>query len=171
MVDAMRASYAAARDILAGGWSADRWLVRRAAAGESGAGIGGARPLALEIVNRPGQTSPATVFAHSTTIYSHGPSPAAGGDGWRQCPEVLDPEPPETRLWKILLRRAHHEGGEFCRPALGRPGISTGHGSTPSNIMQDRITRARLAGDPTRSVDLAARRSKSVGSTFTAPTT
>jgi NTE family protein len=82
------------------------------------------------------------VFAHSTTIYSHGPTAEVTVAA---TPEVLDPAPPKRGFGRLFspertMKREFFGGG-------GRPGISTIMVDA-FNIMQDRITRARLAGDP-----------------------
>ena len=82
------------------------------------------------------------VFAHSTTIYSHGPSAEVTV---ASTPEILEPAPPKRGFGKFFspertMKREFFGGG-------GRPGISTVMVDA-FNIMQDRITRARLAGDP-----------------------
>jgi NTE family protein len=120
MVDAMRASYA-----LPGIFSpvlvGDRWLVDGA------------------LVNPVPVSAASDVFTHATTIYSHGPSVTAP-------PPVVEVVPPPKRgLGKFFspertMKREFFGGG-------GRPGISTVMVDA-FNIMQDRITRARLAGDP-----------------------
>src|SRR4029077_17947609 len=78
------------------------------------------------------------VFAHSTTIYSHGASAVAA----EQTPV---PAPPKRGFGKFFsAERAVKR--EFFGSG-GRPGISSVMVDA-FNIMQDRITRARLAGDP-----------------------
>ena len=78
------------------------------------------------------------VFTHATTIYSHG-QPV-------EVPEtVIDAAAPKRRFGKFFspertVKREFFGGG-------GRPGISSVMVDA-FNIMQDRITRARLAGDP-----------------------
>jgi NTE family protein len=83
------------------------------------------------------------VFTHSTTIYSHGPSADAPVS---VVPEAVpEPEPSKRGIRKFFsaertVKREFFGGG-------GRPGISSVMVDA-FNIMQDRITRARLAGDP-----------------------
>jgi len=78
------------------------------------------------------------VFTHSTTIYSHG-QPV-------EVPEtVIDPNPPKRRFGRLFSPERTMKR-EFIGGA-GRPGISSVMADA-FNIMQDRITRARLAGDP-----------------------
>src|SRR5580658_7899777 len=133
IVDAMRASYALPgifSPVLVG----DRWLVDGALVNP--VPVSAARALGAEIVIAANLSS--DVFAHSTTIYSHGPS-------------ALTPEPPVEAL---PPKRGF---GKFFSPertmkreffgSRGRPGISSVMVDA-FNIMQDRITRARLAGDP-----------------------
>ena len=133
MVDAMRASYALPgifSPVLVG----DRWLVDGALVNP--VPVSAARALGAEIVIAANLSS--DVFTHSTTIYSHGPSADA--------PEaVIEPVPPKRGLGKFFspertMKREFFGGG-------GRPGISSVMVDA-FNIMQDRITRARLAGDP-----------------------
>jgi NTE family protein len=133
VVDAMRASYALPgifSPVLIG----DRWLVDGALVNP--VPVSAARALGAEIVIAANLSS--DIFTHSTTIYSHGavPAPAA-------------PEAEETtakrrfpRLFSAekTMKREFFGGG-------GRPGISSVMVDA-FNIMQDRITRARLAGDP-----------------------
>jgi NTE family protein len=133
MVDAMRASYALPgifSPVLVG----DRWLVDGALVNP--VPVSAARALGAEIVIAANLSS--DVFTHSTTIYAHGPSADA--------PEALiEPVPPKRGFGKFFspertMKREFFGGG-------GRPGISSVMVDA-FNIMQDRITRARLAGDP-----------------------
>jgi NTE family protein len=133
MVDAMRASYALPgifSPVLVG----DRWLVDGALVNP--VPVSAARALGAEIVIAANLSS--DVFAHSTTIYAHGAAAAA--------PEAATAVPPPRRgLSKFFspertMKREFFGGG-------GRPGISKVMVDA-FNIMQDRITRARLAGDP-----------------------
>ena len=132
MVDAMRASYA-----LPGIFSpmlvGDRWLVDGALVNP--VPVSAARALGAEIVIAANLSS--DVFAHSTTIYSHGQS--------ADVAVMPEPEPPKRGLGKFFsaertVKREFFGSG-------GRPGISSVMVDA-FNIMQDRITRARLAGDP-----------------------
>ena len=133
MVEAMRASYA-----LPGIFSpvniGDRWLVDGALVNP--VPVSAARALGAEIVIAANLSS--DVFTHSTTIYSHG-QPV-------KVPEtVIDATAPKRRFSRLFspertMKREFLGGG-------GRPGISSVMADA-FNIMQDRITRARLAGDP-----------------------
>jgi NTE family protein len=133
MVDAMRASYALPgifSPVLVG----DRWLVDGALVNP--VPVSAARALGAEIVIAANLSS--DVFTHSTTIYSHGPS--------AEAPEaVIEPALPKRGLGRLFsaertVKREFFGSG-------GRPGISSVMVDA-FNIMQDRITRARLAGDP-----------------------
>jgi NTE family protein len=133
MVDAMRASYALPgifSPVLVG----DRWLVDGALVNP--VPVSAARALGAEIVIAANLSS--DVFAHSTTIFSHG---AATGE---PAP-TIEPEPSKRGLGRFFSPERTMKR-EFFGSA-GRPGISTVMVDA-FNIMQDRITRARLAGDP-----------------------
>jgi NTE family protein len=138
MVDAMRASYALPgifSPVLIG----DRWLVDGALVNP--VPVSAARAFGAEIVIAANLSS--DVFTHSTTIYSYGPTTdTAAAD--TPAP-VLEPAPAKRGFGKFFspertMKREFFGGG-------GRPGISTVMVDA-FNIMQDRITRARLAGDP-----------------------
>jgi NTE family protein len=133
VVDAMRASYALPgifSPVLVG----DRWLVDGALVNP--VPVSAARALGAEIVIAANLSS--DVFTHSTTIYAHGATVTV--------PEaVIEPEPPKRGLGRLFsaertVKREFFGSG-------GRPGISSVMVDA-FNIMQDRITRARLAGDP-----------------------
>jgi NTE family protein len=132
MVDAMRASYALPgifSPILVG----DRWLVDGALVNP--VPVSAARAMGAEIVIAANLSS--DIFTHSTTIYAHG-APV-------ETPLATEPVPPKRGLRKLFspertMKREFFGGG-------GRPGISSVM-IDAFNIMQDRITRARLAGDP-----------------------
>ncbi len=134
MVEAMRASYALPgifSPVLVG----DRWLVDGAMVNP--VPVSAARALGAEIVIAANLSS--DVFTHSTTIYSHGAPPVA--------PEVVaEPPPPPKRGFGKLFSAERTMKREFFGGG-GRPGISSVMVDA-FNIMQDRITRARLAGDP-----------------------
>jgi NTE family protein len=136
MVDAMRASYALPgifSPVLVG----NRWLVDGALVNP--VPVSAARALGAEIVIAANLSS--DVFTHSTTIYAHGaPAEAAVAD----APETAN-APAKRRFGGFFsperaVKREFFGGG-------GRPGISSVMVDA-FNIMQDRITRARLAGDP-----------------------
>jgi NTE family protein len=135
MVEAMRASYALPgifSPVLIG----DRWLVDGALVNP--VPVSAARALGAEIVIAANLSS--DIFTHSTTIYSHGATSAT--------PEPVLPTDAAAakrrfpRLFSVerTVKREFFGGG-------GRPGISSVMVDA-FNIMQDRITRARLAGDP-----------------------
>ena len=132
LVDAMRASYALPgifSPVLLG----DRWLVDGALVNP--VPVSAARALGAEIVIAANLSS--DVFNHSTTIFSYG--------GQAAVPEVAVAPPPKRRFGNFFspertMKREFFGGG-------GRPGISSVMVDA-FNIMQDRITRARLAGDP-----------------------
>jgi NTE family protein len=141
LVEAMRASYALPgifSPVLIG----DRWLVDGALVNP--VPVSAARALGAEIVIAANLSS--DIFTHSTTIYSHG-APV-------EVPEtVVTPDPAKEAAKETPKRRF----GKFFSPERtmkreffgsgGRPGISSVMVDA-FNIMQDRITRARLAGDP-----------------------
>jgi NTE family protein len=139
IVDAMRASYALPgifSPVLVG----DRWLVDGALVNP--VPVSAARAFGAEIVIAANLSS--DVFAHSTTVYSHGPSAEV---------VVVAPEPepasepaPPKRGFGRLFSAERTVKREFFGSG-GRPGISSVM-IDAFNIMQDRITRARLAGDP-----------------------
>src|SRR6202167_3887152 len=133
VVDAMRASYALPgifSPVLVG----DRWLVDGALVNP--VPVSAARASGAEIVIAANLSS--DVFTHATTIYSHGASTEAPV-------AAVEPAPPKRGFDKLLspertVKREFFGSG-------GRPGISSVMVDA-FNIMQDRITRARLAGDP-----------------------
>ena len=135
LVDAMRASYALPgifQPILVG----DRWLVDGALVNP--VPVSAARALGAEIVIAANLSS--DVFTHSTTIYAHGalpPEPVVETE--------VEAKPPKRRLGKLFSPERTMKR-EFFGTG-GRPGISSVMVDA-FNIMQDRITRARLAGDP-----------------------
>lgn len=133
MVDAMRASYALPgifSPVLIG----DRWLVDGTLVNP--VPVSAARALGAEIVIAANLSS--DIFTHSTTIHAHGAAPATVAPEAeamatkRRFPRLFSPE--------RTMKREFFGGG-------GRPGISSVMVDA-FNIMQDRITRARLAGDP-----------------------
>lgn len=133
VVDAMRASYALPgifSPVLIG----DRWLVDGALVNP--VPVSAARALGAEIVIAANLSS--DIFTHSTTIYSHGamPDPA---------PPVVEATMPKRRFPRLFSPEKTVKREFFG--GVGRPGISSVMVDA-FNIMQDRITRARLAGDP-----------------------
>jgi NTE family protein len=101
-----------------------------------------ARAFGAEIVIAANLSS--DVFAHSTTVYAHGPSDEVTV---AVTPEAaIEPAPAPKRGFSRLFSPERTVKREFFG-AAGRPGISTVMVDA-FNIMQDRITRARLAGDP-----------------------
>jgi NTE family protein len=137
LVEAMRASYALPgifSPVLIG----DRWLVDGALVNP--VPVSAARALGAEIVIAANLSS--DIFTHSTTIYSHG-APV-------NVPEtVIAPEAPKEttkRRFGKFFSPERTVKREFFGSA-SRPGISSVMVDA-FNIMQDRITRARLAGDP-----------------------
>jgi len=133
MVDAMRASYALPgifSPVLIG----DRWLVDGALVNP--VPVSAARAFGAEIVIAANLSS--DVFTHGTTIHAHG-APADVVE------TVIEPAAPKRGFSRLFsperaMKREFFGGG-------GRPGISSVMVDA-FNIMQDRITRARLAGDP-----------------------
>jgi NTE family protein len=133
LVEAMRASYALP-GIFAPVMIGDRWLVDGALVNP--VPVSAARALGAEIVIAVNLST--DVFTHSTTIHAHGAIP-------EPVPTVTEESPAKRRFPRFFspektLKR------EFFGSA-GRPGISSVMVDA-FNIMQDRISRARLAGDP-----------------------
>jgi NTE family protein len=134
LVDAVRASYALPgifEPVLVG----DRWLVDGALVNP--VPVSAARALGAEIVIACNVST--DVFGHGTIISAHGMTPPAAED-----------EPAEPAVEKRGLRKFFSAEKTVKREffgTAGRPGISTVMVEA-FNIMQDRITRARLAGDP-----------------------
>lgn len=136
LVDALRASYALPgifSPVRIGG----RWLVDGALVNP--VPVSAARAFGAEIVIAANVSS--DVFSHGTTVHAHGSSIA----------DPAEPEPeaaPEAR--SRGLRKLFSVERTMKREFFGsaaRPGISSVMVDA-FNIMQDRITRARLAGDP-----------------------
>ena len=135
MVDAMRASYALPgifSPVLVG----DRWLVDGALVNP--VPVSAARALGAEIVIAANLSS--DVFAHRTTIYSHGRRRAERRRRLSSSRRRRSAASASCFLAERTMKREFFGSG-------GRPGISTVMVDA-FNIMQDRITRARLAGDP-----------------------
>lgn len=138
MIDAMRASYALPgifSPVLIG----DRWLVDGALVNP--VPVSAARALGAEIVIAANLSS--DIFTHATTIYSHG---AAADLSISVVPEAMPETEPSKRGFGRFFSAERTMKREFFGGG-GRPGISTVMVDA-FNIMQDRITRARLAGDP-----------------------
>jgi NTE family protein len=138
MVEAMRASYALPgifSPVLVG----DRWLVDGALVNP--VPVSAARAFGAEIVIAANLSS--DIFAHSTTIYSHGPS---AGVTVAVAPEATIEQAAPKRGFGRLFSAERTVKREFFGSGT-RPGISSIMVDA-FNIMQDRITRARLAGDP-----------------------
>jgi len=133
VVNAMRASYALP-GIFAPVLIGDRWLVDGALVNPVPVSV--ARALGAEIVIAANLSS--DIFTQSTTIYAHGAPASIAGS-------AADAALPKRRFTKFFspertVKREFFGSG-------GRPGISSVMVDA-FNIMQDRITRARLAGDP-----------------------
>ena len=133
VVEAMRASYALP-GIFAPVLVGERWLVDGTLVNP--VPVSAARALGAEIVIAANVSS--DIFSHSTTIYSHG-TPTS-------IPEPVIAHAPVKRGFGRFFSPERTVKREFFGSA-GRPGISTVMVDA-FNIMQDRITRARLAGDP-----------------------
>ncbi|WP_420135744.1 patatin-like phospholipase family protein [Rhodopseudomonas sp.] len=132
IVDAVRASYALPgifSPVLIG----DRWLVDGALVNP--VPVSAARALGAEIVIAANVSS--DVFGHGTTIFSHG-----------SVEEEIEPLPepaPKRGFGRFFSPERFVKQELFGSDS--RPGISKVMVDA-FNIMQDRITRARLAGDP-----------------------
>ncbi|MBI5264462.1 MAG: patatin-like phospholipase family protein [Bradyrhizobium sp.] len=133
MVDAIRASYALP-GIFSPVMVGDRWLVDGAMVNP--VPVSAARALGAEIVIAANVSS--DIFAHSTTIYSHGSAAEPGAP-------LVETAPSKRRFGRFFSPERTMKREFFGGP--GRPGISSVMVDA-FNIMQDRITRARLAGDP-----------------------
>jgi NTE family protein len=132
MVDAIRASYALP-GIFAPVEVGGRWLVDGALVNP--VPVSAARALGAEIVIAVNVSTEA--FGHGATIASHGSHP--------RTDEPVEEPPVKRRLRGLFSAESAIRRELFGDP--GRPGISTVMAEA-FNIMQDRITRARLAGDP-----------------------
>lgn len=133
LIEAIRASYALP-GIFSPVMIGDRWLVDGALVNP--VPVSAARALGAEIVIAVNLST--DVFTHSTTIYQHGARPAP-------VAAVTDKTPAKRRFPRLFSPERTVKR-EFFGTA-GRPGISSVMVDA-FNIMQDRITRARLAGDP-----------------------
>jgi NTE family protein len=139
IVEAMRASYALPgifSPVLVG----DRWLVDGALVNPVPVSV--ARAFGAEIVIAANVSS--DIFAHGTTVYAHGPSVVAPAEP-APAPPSFEPEAPKRGLRRLFSAERTMKREFFGSAA--RPGISSVM-IDAFNIMQDRITRARLAGDP-----------------------
>lgn len=133
LVDAMRASYALP-GIFAPMLVGDRWLVDGALVNP--VPVSTARALGAEVVIAANLSN--DVFGRSTTIFSHGTQNGAQE-------EIVEPPPSRLGFGKFFsLERTVKR--EFFGSG-SRPGVVSVM-TDAFNIMQDRITRARLAGDP-----------------------
>lgn len=142
LVDAVRASYA-----LPGIFSpvavGDRWLVDGALVNP--VPVSAARALGAEIVVAVNLN--ADNFGHGVTILAHGSRPEPPKDD--APPPVAEPEPEKSarRSFRNPFSSVERTVKREFFGTAARPGISTVM-TEAFNIMQDRITRARLAGDP-----------------------
>ncbi|WP_439409573.1 patatin-like phospholipase family protein [Bradyrhizobium sp. DASA03076] len=134
LVEAMRASYALP-GIFAPVMVGDRWLVDGALVNP--VPVSAARALGAEIVIAVNLST--DIFTHSTTIHAHGAMPVP-------VASPVTEETPAKRRFPRIFSAERTVKREFFGTA-GRPGISSVM-IDAFNIMQDRITRARLAGDP-----------------------
>jgi NTE family protein len=134
LIEALRASYA-----LPGIFSpvriGDRWLVDGALVNP--VPVSAARALGAEIVIAVNLN--ADNFGHGGTIAAFGTPPDAPEE------EIAAAPPPKNVISKLFSAERTMKREFFG--SVGRPGISTVMVEA-FNIMQDRITRARLAGDP-----------------------
>lgn len=133
LVQAIRASYALP-GIFSPVMVGDRWLVDGALVNP--VPVSAARALGAEIVIAVNLN--ADNFGHGGTIAAFGTPPDAA--------EAESPAPPPMRGIGKFFSAERAMKREFFG-SVGRPGISTVMVEA-FNIMQDRITRARLAGDP-----------------------
>jgi NTE family protein len=134
VVDAMRASYA-----LPGIFSpvpiGDRWLIDGALVNP--VPVSAARALGAEIVIAANVST--DVFGHGTIISRHGATEETAPE------EDTEATAPKRGIGKFFSAERTMKREFFG--SENRPGISTVMVDA-FNIMQDRITRARLAGDP-----------------------
>lgn len=134
LVDAIRASYALP-GIFTPVSVGDRWLVDGALVNP--VPVSAARAMGAEIVIAVNVTTDVTGPSHGTTI------PAQGSEPEHE-------EEPEAKPKRGGLSQLFSAERTLKRQFIGnsaRPGLSTVMVDA-FNIMQDRITRARLAGDP-----------------------
>lgn len=150
LVEAISASYALP-GIFSPVMVGDRWLVDGALVNPVPVSV--ARALGAEIViavNLSGDS-----FGHGATIPAQGAMPPA--------PELAKPDEPKRGFGKFFSSERSIKREFFG--SSGRPGISTVMVEA-FNIMQDRITRARLAGDPP-DILISPRSDAPAGSNFT----
>jgi NTE family protein len=133
LIDAMRASYALP-GIFAPMLVGDRWLVDGALVNP--VPVSTARALGAEIVIAANLSN--DIFGHSITIFSHGAQSNVPQ-------EVVEAAPPKRGFGKFFSAERTVKREFFGSGS--RPGVMTVM-TDAFNIMQDRITRARLAGDP-----------------------
>jgi NTE family protein len=133
VVDALRASYALP-GIFAPVRIGGRWLVDGALVNPVPVSV--ARALGARVVVAVNLN--ADQFGRSITIVNHGP------DETEEAPVVTAPTPPARFAGFFSAERALKR--QFLGDA-GRPGLSSVMVDA-FNVMQDRITRSRLAGDP-----------------------
>lgn len=133
LIEAIRASYALP-GIFSPVMIGDRWLVDGALVNP--VPVSAARALGAEIVIAVNLST--DVFTHATTIYQHGARPAP-------VAPVIEKIPAKRRFPRFFSPERTVKREFFGTAA--RPGISSVMVDA-FNIMQDRITRARLAGDP-----------------------
>jgi NTE family protein len=131
LVDALRASYALP-GIFPPVWLGGRWLVDGALVNP--VPVSTARVLGARLVIAVNLNS--DILGRGATIMDHGTDPVEGDP---QAP-ASDPAAPGTVAAERALKRQFFSGAK-------RPGLPTVMVDA-FNIMQDRITRARLAGDP-----------------------
>jgi NTE family protein len=134
LVEAVRASYALP-GIFSPVMIGDRWLVDGALVNP--VPVSAARALGAEIVIAVNLN--ADNFGHGGTISAFGTPPDAPVE------QAAPPPPPKNAISKFFSAERTMKREFFG--SVGRPGISTVMVEA-FNIMQDRITRARLAGDP-----------------------
>jgi NTE family protein len=112
----------------------DRWLVDGALVNP--VPVSTARALGAEIVIAANLSN--DIFGHSITIFSHGAQSNVPQ-------EVVEAAPPKRGFGKFFSAERTVKREFFGSGS--RPGVMTVM-TDAFNIMQDRITRARLAGDP-----------------------
>jgi NTE family protein len=132
LLEALRASYALP-GVFAPVRIGDRWLVDGALVNP--VPVSAARALDARLVI--GVSTNADLFGRGTTIYDHGVDD--------EEPAAVE-EPPGVRRWRRKLSATRLLKRKLIDKA-GRPGLPTVMIEAYS-VMQDRITRARLAGDP-----------------------